>query len=48
MSLFAVNKGYFDDVDVVNILNVEKDLHDHFLNNDKLAKLLATIQKPKA
>ena len=24
---------------------MEKDLHDHFLNNDKLANLLATIQK---
>ena len=45
LSLFAVNKGYFDDVDVVNILEIEKDLHDHFLNNDKLASLLATIQK---
>ena len=45
LSLFAVNKGYFDDVDVVNILNIEKDLHGHFLNNDKLANLLATIQK---
>ena len=45
LSLFAVNKGYFDDVDVVNILKIEKDLHDHFLNNDKLANLLATIQK---
>jgi len=45
LSLFAVNKGYFDDVDVVNILKVEKDLHNHFLNNDKLANLLATIQK---
>ena len=45
LTLFAVNKGYFDDVDVVNILKIEKDLHDHFLNNDKLASLLATIQK---
>ena len=44
LSLFAVNKGYFDDVDVVNILKIEKDLHDHFLNHDKLANLLATIQ----
>ena len=23
----------------------EKDLHDHFLNDDKLANLLATVQK---
>ncbi len=45
LSLFAVNKGYFDDVDVVNILKIEKDLHDHFLNSNKLADLLATIQK---
>jgi F-type H+-transporting ATPase subunit alpha len=45
LSLFAVNKGYFDDVDVVNILKIEKDLHDHFLNNNELANLLATIQK---
>ena len=45
LSLFAVNKGYFDDVDVGDVLQIEESLHDHFLSNDKLSDLLSTIQK---
>ena len=42
-SLFAVNKGYFDDLDVKKVLAFEHGLHQYL--RDKHAPLLATIEK---
>src|SRR5438045_4620092 len=42
-SLFAVNKGYLDDIDVKKVLAFEHGLHQYL--RDKHAALLATIEK---
>jgi len=42
-SLFAVNKGYFDDLDVKKVLAFEHGMHAYL--KDKHAALLATIEK---
>ena len=45
-SLFAVNKGFMDDVDVKKILSFESGLHAYL--KDKNAALLAKIEETKA
>ena len=45
-SLFAVNKGYMDDVDVKKILAFEHGLHAYL--KDKHAALLAKVEDTKA
>jgi F-type H+-transporting ATPase subunit alpha len=45
-SLFAVNKGYFDDLEVKRVLAFEAGLHS-FLK-DKHAALLAKLENDKA
>jgi len=45
-SLFAVNKGYFDDLDVKRVLAFESGLHGHL--KDKHAGLLAKLENDKA
>jgi F-type H+-transporting ATPase subunit alpha len=45
-SLFAVNKGFMDDVDVKKILSFESGLHAYL--KDKSAALLAKIEESKA
>jgi F-type H+-transporting ATPase subunit alpha len=45
-SLFAVNKGFMDDVDVKKILSFESGLHAYL--KDKCAALLAKIEETKA
>ena len=42
-TLFAVNKGYLDDIDVKKVLSFEHGLHAYL--KDKHAALLATIEK---
>jgi len=46
VSLFAVNKGYFDDVAVKNVLSFEAGLHGYM--KSKQAALLAKIEETKA
>jgi F-type H+-transporting ATPase subunit alpha len=41
-SLFAVNKGYFDDIDVKKVLAFESGLHGWL--KDKHAALLAKLE----
>jgi F-type H+-transporting ATPase subunit alpha len=45
-SLFAVNKGYFDDVDVKKVLSFESGLHGWL--KDKHAALLNKLETDKA
>jgi F-type H+-transporting ATPase subunit alpha len=45
-SLFAVNKGFMDDVDVKKVLAFEHGLHQHLKTSH--AALLATIEDSKA
>ena len=45
-SLFAVNKGYFDDIDVKKVLSFESGLHGWL--KDKHAALLSKLEKDKA
>ena len=45
LSLFAINKGYFDDVEVGDILKVEKELQTFFEADRELKSLLEKIQK---
>jgi F-type H+/Na+-transporting ATPase subunit alpha len=45
-SLFAVNKGYFDDIDVKKVLSFESGLHGYL--KDKHGALLAKLEKDKA
>jgi len=45
VSLFAVNKGYFDDVEVKQVLPFEAGLHSYMKN--KQAALLARIEETK-
>ena len=45
LSLFAINKGYFDDVEVGDVLKVEKDLQTFFEADRELKSLLEKIQK---
>ncbi len=45
-SLFAVNKGYLDDVDVKKVLAFEHGLHQHLKSSH--AALLAKLEKDKA
>jgi F-type H+-transporting ATPase subunit alpha len=42
-TLFAVNKGYLDDVDVKKVLAFEHGMHAYL--KDRHAALLATIEK---
>ncbi|MDE2253605.1 MAG: F0F1 ATP synthase subunit alpha [Betaproteobacteria bacterium] len=44
-SLYAVNNGYLDDIDVKQILGFEKGLHDHLLS--KHAALVESIEAKK-
>jgi F-type H+/Na+-transporting ATPase subunit alpha len=46
VSLFAVNKGYFDDIDVKKVLSFEAGLHAHM--KAKYAALLSKIEETKA
>ena len=45
-TLFAVNKGYLDDIDVKKVLAFESGLHAHL--KDKHAALLAKLENDKA
>ncbi|HMR71025.1 MAG TPA: F0F1 ATP synthase subunit alpha, partial [Rubrivivax sp.] len=45
-SLFAVNKGYLDDVDVKKVLGFESGLHQHLKSSH--AALLAKLETDKA
>jgi F-type H+-transporting ATPase subunit alpha len=45
ITLFAVNKGYFDDVPVAKALAFEAVLHSHLKSSDK--GLLDTIESSK-
>ncbi|RZJ84223.1 MAG: F0F1 ATP synthase subunit alpha, partial [Massilia sp.] len=45
VSLFAANKGYFDDIDVKQVLPFELALHGHM--NSKHAALLSKIEETK-
>jgi len=45
-SLFAVNKGYFDDLDVKKVLAFEHGLHQHLKSSH--AALLAKLENDKA
>ena len=45
-SLFAVNKGFMDDVDVKKVLAFEHGLHAHL--KDKSAALLAKLESTQA
>ena len=45
-TLFAVNKGYLDDIDVKKVLSFESGLHGHL--KDKHAALLAKLENDKA
>jgi F-type H+-transporting ATPase subunit alpha len=45
-TLFAVNKGYMDDIEVKKILSFESGLHAHL--KDKHAALLAKLESSKA
>jgi F-type H+/Na+-transporting ATPase subunit alpha len=45
-TLFAVNKGYFDNLDIKRVLPFEAALHAHL--KDKHAALLATLESSKA
>ena len=45
LSLFAINKGYFDDVEVGDVLKVEKELQTFFEADKELKSLLEKIQK---
>jgi F-type H+-transporting ATPase subunit alpha len=45
-TLFAVNKGYLDDIDVKKVLAFESGLHGHL--KDKHAALLAKLENDKA
>jgi F-type H+-transporting ATPase subunit alpha len=45
-SLFAVNKGYFDDLDVKKVLSFESGLHGWL--KDKHAALLTKLESDKA
>ena len=45
-TLFAVNKGYLDDIEVKNVLAFEHGLHAYL--KDKHAALLAKLEADKA
>ena len=45
-SLFAVNKGFMDDIDVKKVLAFESSLHGYL--KDKHAALLAKLESSKA
>ena len=45
LSLFAINKGYFDDVEVGDVLKFEKELQTFFEADRELKSLLEKIQK---
>ena len=45
-TLFAVNKGFMDDVDVKRVLAFESGLHSHL--KDKCAALMAKLESNKA
>ena len=46
VSLFAVNKGFFDDLDVKRVLAFEAGLHSHM--KAKYGALLSKIEETKA
>jgi F-type H+-transporting ATPase subunit alpha len=45
-TLFAVNKGYLDDIDVKKVLGFEHGLHQHLKSSH--AALLAKLENDKA
>jgi F-type H+-transporting ATPase subunit alpha len=45
-TLFAVNKGFMDDIDVKKVLSFESGLHAHL--KDKHAALLSKLEAAKA
>jgi F-type H+/Na+-transporting ATPase subunit alpha len=45
-SLFAVNKGFFDDLDIKKVLSFESGLHAYL--KDKKAALLSKLEADKA
>ncbi len=45
-TLFAVNKGYLDDIDVKKVLDFERGLHQHLKSSH--AALMAKLEKDKA
>jgi F-type H+-transporting ATPase subunit alpha len=45
-TLFAVNKGYMDDIDVKRVLAFESGMHSYL--KDKHAALLAKLEADKA
>jgi F-type H+-transporting ATPase subunit alpha len=45
-SLFAVNKGYFDDLDVKKVLSFEHGLHQYL--KDKHGALISKLEQNKA
>jgi F-type H+-transporting ATPase subunit alpha len=44
-TLYAVNKGYLDDIDVKKVLSFESGLHAHL--KDKHAALLSKLESTK-
>jgi F-type H+-transporting ATPase subunit alpha len=45
-TLFAVNKGYMDDIEIKQVLMFERELHSYL--KDKHAGLLANLEANKA
>jgi len=47
VSLYAVNEGFFDDIELKNVLKFEADLHDFLKNSSEYSKLLDEIESDK-
>ncbi|OUV99141.1 MAG: F0F1 ATP synthase subunit alpha [Betaproteobacteria bacterium TMED156] len=45
VSLYAVNEGFFDDVELADVLKFESNLHNYLKNSETYSKLLADIEK---
>ena len=44
VSLFAVNEGFFDEIDVKDVLKFESELHGFLKSSDEYSKLLERIE----
>jgi F-type H+-transporting ATPase subunit alpha len=44
VSLYAVNEGFFDDVELNNVLKFESDLHEFMRESNQHSKLLSEIE----
>jgi F-type H+-transporting ATPase subunit alpha len=47
VSLYAVNEGFFDDIEISNVLKFESDLHAFLRNSDEYSNLLNEIESAK-